>query len=61
MYIKTSGQEKIELGFGNYQCNNGMHFAGLYETEKERDEIIFGFNDSTFDDPLIQTKNVFCK
>lgn len=43
MYIKTSDQEKLNLGIGNYTCNWGMHIAGLYENEKERDEIIFGF------------------
>ena len=43
MYIKTSEQEKLELGFGGYTCNWGVHIAGLYETEYERDEIIFGF------------------
>jgi len=43
MYIKTSNQEKLELGIGDYSCNWGMHIAGLYETEKERDKIIFGF------------------
>jgi hypothetical protein len=43
MYIKTSDQAKFELGFGGFQINWGMHLAGLYETEKERDEIIMGF------------------
>lgn len=43
MYVKTSDQEKVNLGFHDLQCNNGMHFAGLYETEEERDEIIMGF------------------
>jgi len=43
MHIKTSDQEKLELGFGGYTCNWGLHICGLYETEKERDEIIFGF------------------
>lgn len=43
MYVKTSDQEVIDLGFGDLQCNNGMHFAGLYETAEERDEIIMGF------------------
>jgi hypothetical protein len=33
----------LELGFGNYSCNWGLHICGLYETEEERDEIIFGF------------------
>ena len=43
MYIKTSDQEKLTLGIGNYSCNWGMHIAGLYESEEERDEIIFGY------------------
>ena len=43
MYIKTSDQEKLELGIGNYSCNWGIHIAGLYETEQERDEIINGY------------------
>jgi MEDS: MEthanogen/methylotroph, DcmR Sensory domain len=43
MHIHTSEQDRLELGFGNYSCNWGLHICGLYETEKERDEIIFGF------------------
>jgi hypothetical protein len=43
MHIKTSDQEKLEMGFGGYTCNWGLHICGLYETEAERDEIIFGF------------------
>jgi hypothetical protein len=43
MYYETSNQERINLGFGGHQCNNGMHFCGFYETEKERDEIILGY------------------
>jgi hypothetical protein len=43
VFLKTSDQEKFELGYGNYSCNWGIHVAGLYETEEERDEIIFGF------------------
>jgi hypothetical protein len=43
MHIQTSNQEKLNLGFSNYTCNWGVHLCGLYETEKERDEIIFGF------------------
>ena len=42
-YIKTSSQEELALGFGDYTCNWGVHFCGLYETEEERDEILFGF------------------
>jgi len=43
MYIQTSNQDKLELGVGDYQCNWGIHIAGLYETEAERDEIVMGF------------------
>ncbi len=43
MHIKTSDQEKLELGFGEYTCNWGLHIAGLYQNEEERDEIIYGF------------------
>ncbi|MFH1062854.1 MAG: MEDS domain-containing protein [Candidatus Omnitrophota bacterium] len=43
MYIKTSNQEKVDLGFGGYSCNWGLHIAALYATEKERDDILFGF------------------
>ncbi len=43
MHVKTSDQPTLDLGFGNYSCNWGTHFCGLYETEAERDEIILGF------------------
>lgn len=43
MHIQTSDQEKLELGFGGYTCNWGLHICGLYETSEERDEIIMGF------------------
>lgn len=43
MHIQTSDQERFKLGLGEYSCNWGMHMAGLYETEAERDEIVFGF------------------
>lgn len=43
MHIQTSDQGKLNLGFYNYTCNWGLHICGLYETEEERDEIIFGF------------------
>ncbi|HKK63931.1 MAG TPA: MEDS domain-containing protein [Bacteroidales bacterium] len=43
MYIQTSNQEKLKLGIGSYSCNWGIHIAGLYETEEERDEILTGF------------------
>jgi len=43
MHFQTSNQEKLDLGFGGYTCNWGLHICGLYETESERDEIIMGF------------------
>jgi hypothetical protein len=43
MHIQTSEQEKMNLGFRDYTCNWGTHICGLYETERERDEIIMGF------------------
>lgn len=43
MYLKTSKQDKLDLGIGNYSCNWGIHIAGLYDNEKEKDEIINGF------------------
>jgi hypothetical protein len=43
MHIKTSDQEEFKIGFGDFTINWGAHICGLYETEEERDEIIFGF------------------
>lgn len=43
MHIQTSDQERIKMGFGDYSCNWGLHICGLYETEQERDEILFGY------------------
>ena len=43
MYYQTSDQERVKLGFGGHECNNGVHFCGLYETDKERNDIIFAF------------------
>jgi len=68
MHIKTSDQEKLNMGFGGYTCNWGLHICGLYETEAERDEIIFGFlhqgaieNDKQLYCPVEQTKVEFIK
>lgn len=54
------------MGFGGYQCNWGLHICGLYETEKERDEIIYGFlhqgdleGDRQFYCPVEQSKDTF--
>jgi hypothetical protein len=43
MHIKTSNLGELTLGIGDYTCNWGTHICGLYETENERDEIIFGY------------------
>lgn len=43
MHIHTSDQPELDLGFGGYSCNWGTHICGLYESEAERDEIVFGF------------------
>ena len=43
MHIQTSNQEALQLGFRNYSCNWGSHICGLYDTEEDRDEIIFGY------------------
>jgi len=43
VHITTSDQPTLDLGFGNYTCNWGTHFCGLYETEAERDDIIMGY------------------
>lgn len=66
MHIQTSDQEKLSLGFGDITCNWGMHIAGLYETEAERDEIICGFlcegarqNDLQLYCPVEQTQEEF--
>jgi len=56
MHIHTSDQEKLSLGIGKYSCNWGTHICGLYETEKERDEIIFGYLEAGF---LANDRNLF--
>lgn len=66
MHIRTSEQEILEMGFGGYQCNWGLHICGLYETGKERDEIIYGFlhqgdldGDRQLYCPVEQSKDTF--
>ena len=43
MHLKTSELPSLDLGFGGYNCNWGTHFCGLYESEQERNEIMYGF------------------
>ncbi len=66
MHFITSNQPVMNLGFGGYTCNWGTHICGLYETERERDEIILGFlhqgdqeNDLQMYCPVEQTQDDF--
>ena len=43
MHIHTSELDELKLGIGNYKCNWGTHICGLYQSEEERDSIIFGY------------------
>jgi hypothetical protein len=43
MHIKTSDLPVMNLGFGDYTCNWGTHFCGIYETEAERDTVMYNF------------------
>lgn len=49
MHLQVSDQPRFDIGFGGYTGNWGMHLAGLYETEAQRDEILFGFLRAGFD------------
>ena len=54
MHIQTSDLEVMKLGIGDYTCNWGTHICGLYESESERDEIVFGFLRQGFYDKDLQ-------
>jgi len=43
MHVRTSDRESLSLGFGGYTCNWGVHMCCLYETDAERDELVFSF------------------
>jgi hypothetical protein len=43
MHLRTSDLAVMSLGFGGYTCNWGTHFCGLYESEAERDAIMYGY------------------
>lgn len=68
MHIHTSEQASLDLGFGEYTCNWGVHIGGLYETEAERDNILMGFlhqgnlaGDLQFYCPVERSKELFMK
>ncbi len=54
MHLQTSDQDVMVMGIGTYTCNWGTHLCGLYETEQERDEIVFGFLRQGFSDGDMQ-------
>ncbi len=43
MHVRTSDQAPLSLGFGGYTCNWGVHMCGLYETDAELDDLVYGF------------------
>jgi hypothetical protein len=43
MHVHTSDRERLSLGFGGYTCNWGVHMCGLYETDAERDDLVYNF------------------
>jgi len=43
VHLKTSNLSTLELGFGEHTSNWGAHFCGLYESEAERNAIMFSF------------------
>ncbi len=59
MHIHTSSQEVLDLGFRGYTCNWGVHICGLYESQAEHDEILYGFMHSgdTADDLQLFVSN----
>jgi len=43
MHVQTSDRESLSLGFGGYTCNWGVHMCGLYETDAEREDLVYRF------------------
>lgn len=43
MHVHTSDRESLSLGFGGYTCNWGVHMCCLYETDAERDDLVYNF------------------
>lgn len=43
MHIHTSDQEQMNLGVGACSCNWGTHICGLYDSDEEKENIIYGF------------------
>jgi hypothetical protein len=41
MHVQTSNMPKLSMGFGGYTCNWGVHMCGLYETDAERDDLVY--------------------
>lgn len=43
MHVQTSTLPRMSMGFGGYTCNWGVHMCGLYETDAERDDLLYNF------------------
>ncbi len=43
MHLKTSHQPEVELGFGDWVCNWGLHLCGLYQSDQEWTDILFPY------------------
>ncbi len=43
MHVHTADRSVLSLGFGGHTCSRGVHMCCLYETEAEREEVLYGF------------------
>ncbi len=43
MHLKTSDQPEVDLGFGGWVCNWGLHLCGLYQSDQEWNDILFPY------------------
>ncbi len=43
MHVHTSDLGQLSLGFGGYTCNWGVHMCGLYDSDAERDALVYDY------------------
>lgn len=43
MHVQTSNLPRLDLGFGGYTCNWGVHMCGLYESDSEYEDLVYRF------------------